>query len=207
MTEAHPQEVEAPLRAAVACRCRHHYELASSGAERVRTAFTEAANQHAAAVVQKLLAEHQRREAIASCVGALGEIYEGVIRDLNQIVEEVKVLGIKVRGEVLYGSSTIFDCLNGLGEGENTILWMCTGQTAHGEVDIRLIAHYDPVHESVWPIEFKLRCEQREIPNSSVRHRRDGMPVDPMGLSPTANDTMQRSLEWILQVMMTVGPG
>jgi hypothetical protein len=38
-------------------------------------------------------------------------------------------------------------------------------------------------------------------------HRRDGTPVDPMGLAPTTDDTLQRALEWIIQVMMTVGPG
>jgi hypothetical protein len=178
-----------------------------SGAQRVRTAFTDAANQHAAAVAQKLLVEHQRREEVSSCTGALGAIYEGVVRDLDQIVLEVNVLGVKVRGDAMYASSSIFDSLNGLGEGENTILWMCTGSTAYGEVDIRLIAHYDPVHETVWPIEFKLVCAQREIPNSRLYHRRDGTPVDPMGLAPTADDTLQRALEWILQVMMTVGPG
>ena len=176
-----------------------------SGAERSRTAFTDAANQHAAAVAQKLLVEHQRREEVEGCTRALGEIYEGVIRDLNQIVEEVKVLGVGIRGDVMYPSSSIFDSLNGLGEGENTILWTCSGSTVHGEVDIRLIAHYDPVHESVWPIELKLACTAREIPNSRIYHRRDGTPVDPMGLSPTAEDSLQRALEWILNVMMTVG--
>lgn len=107
----------------------------------------------------------------------------------------------------MYASTSIFEALNGLGEGDNMVLWTCTGFTAHGEVDIRLIARYAPVHESVWPIAFELKCYQREIPNSAVRHRRDGVPVDPMGLAPTSEETMQRSLEWILQAMMTVGPG
>jgi hypothetical protein len=176
-----------------------------SGAQRVRTAFTAAANQHAAAVAQKLLAEHQRREEVSSCTGALGAIYEGVVRDLNQIVNEVSILGVKIRGDAMYANSSILDALNGLGEGDNTILWICTGFTAHGDVDIRLIAHYEPVHESVWPIEFKLVCSAREIPHSKLYHRRDGTPVDAMGLSPTHEDTMQRAMEWILNVMMTAG--
>lgn len=42
-----------------------------TGAQRVRTAFTEAANQHTAALAAKLLAENQRREEVSSCSGAL----------------------------------------------------------------------------------------------------------------------------------------
>jgi hypothetical protein len=177
-----------------------------TGAQRVRTAFTDAANQHAAAMAEKLLAEHQRREAVASCTQALGQIYESVVRDLHQIVQEANVVGVKVRGDAMYGKSSIFELLNSLGEGDNILLWTCTGFTAFGEADIRLIAHYGPVHESVWPLEFILRCEQREIPHSRVYHRRDGTTVDPMGLAPTHEDTLQRALEWILQASMTVGP-
>lgn len=179
---------------------------APTGAQRTRTRFTDAANQHTAAVAAKLLAAHQRREEVSSCTNALGAIYLPVIRDLDQIVQEVNVLGVKVRCDTWFADSSIVELLNGLGEGDNVLLWTCSGPTAHGEVDIRLIARYAPVHESVWPIEFELKCYQREIPNSAVRHRRDGVSVDPMGLAPTSEETMQRSLEWVLEAMMTVGP-
>jgi hypothetical protein len=178
-----------------------------TGTRRSTTAFSEAANQHTAAVARKLMVEQKRREEIEGCAQPLGLIYTEVVRDLHQIVEDVKTLGVSVRADNMYASSSIFDALRGLSVGENTMLWHCTGSAAYGQADIRLVAHYEPVHESVWPVEFRIWCPGREIPNSRVRHRRDGTLVDHMSLSPTNPDQLQRALEWILKAMMTVGPG
>ena len=172
-------------------------------ATRTNTAFTEAVNIHHAAVAQKQKLDRERRESVESCAEALAAIYTRVIRDLDQIVVDAKALGVDVRGDVMFVSSSLLDSLMGLSTGENTILWNCTGSTAYGPVDIRLVAHYEPVHASVWPIEFKLVFPGREIPNARVYHRLDGTAVDHQGLSPIA-DALPRALEWILQAAMSV---
>ena len=180
-----------------------------TGARRTSTAFADIAQKHAAAEADRALRAQARREEVEAAVVALGTMYEGVIRDLEQVVADVAAAGLKITSSDMFGTHTIFDALDGLSVGDNTILWHCEADTHNGPFTIRLLASYHggrtPADApQIWPVRFEIRSDpRREIPYAKVVHRTDGAPLWPDSLAVASDDALARALEWILQAEHT----